>query len=114
MPDPSASPQPQKKPKRFWLFAPYVALLIAILAWTAVWWVERMRLEHAFLQKAAELEKQGYTAHWASLKIDGWPFRLHVTLTAPQPALSPAWGAVRVTCRRNGQPSIFRLAQWAV
>ena len=92
MPDLSASPQPQKKPKRFWLFAPYGALLIAVLAWTAVWWVEKLRVEHAVARQAVALEQQGYTAHWASVKVDGWPFRLRVTLTAPQAGDSAGWG----------------------
>jgi hypothetical protein len=91
MPDPSTPPQPHKKPKRFWLFAPYVALLVAVLAWTAVWWVERLRLEHALTQKAAAFEKQGYIVRWSALKVDGWPFRLRVTLTAPQAGDSAGW-----------------------
>jgi hypothetical protein len=92
MPDPSAPPQPHKKPNRFWLFAPYVALLVAIIAWSGVWWVEQMRVKHAIVQKAAELEKQGYVARWSDMKIDGWPFRLHVTLTQPKAGDTAGWG----------------------
>lgn len=95
MPDPSAPPQPEKPPRkrarRFWLFAPYVALLVAVLAWTAVWWVEKLRVEHELTKRAAELEKQGYTARWSALKIGGWPFRLHVTLTEPKAGDNAGW-----------------------
>lgn len=95
MPDPSVTLQarlePERKPRRFWLFAPYVALLVAILAWSGVWWMEKLRVEHEITGKAAELEKQGYTARWQSLKIDGWPFRLHITLTQPEAGDSAGW-----------------------
>ena len=91
MPDPSASPQPRKKHSRFWLFAPYVALLVAVLAWTGVWWMEKLRIAHEITGKAAELEKQGYTAHWQSLKIDGWPFRLRVSIIQPEAGDSAGW-----------------------
>ena len=94
MPDPSAPPQPPrpiKKRSRFWLFAPYVALLVAVLAWSAVWWVERLRLEQVLTKRAAALEQQGYTARWSGLKIDGWPFRLHVTLAGPKAGDNAGW-----------------------
>ncbi|MGZ3370434.1 MAG: DUF2125 domain-containing protein [Caulobacteraceae bacterium] len=95
MPDPSARPQPQsppRKPRRFWLFAPYVALLVAILAWSGVWMVEKWRLEHKLLDQAEALRKQGYTAQWSSLKLDGYPFRLHLALIGPKFADSAGWG----------------------
>ena len=95
MPDPSAQPQPQsppKKPRRFWLFAPYVALLVLVLVWSAVWQVEKWRLEHDLPKRAEALQKQGYVAQWSSLKVGGYPFRLHLTLTGPRFADSAGWG----------------------
>jgi hypothetical protein len=91
MPDPSPSPQPRKKHSRFWLFAPYVVLLIAVLAWSGVWWMEKLKVEHEITRQAAELEKQGYSARWQTLKVGGWPFRLHVTLTGPQAGDTAGW-----------------------
>jgi len=95
MPDPSAPPQqkrPEERPRRFWLFAPYVALLVAILAWSGVWMVEKWRLEHKLLDQAEALRKQGYTVQWSSLKLDGYPFRLHVALIGPKLGDSSGWG----------------------
>jgi hypothetical protein len=100
MPDPSASPQapspqasaPRKRPRRFWLFAPYIALLVAVLAWSAVWWVEKARLEQELPRRAAALQKQGYVAQWSSLKVDGYPFRLHLVLIGPRLGDSAGWG----------------------
>lgn len=95
MPDPSAPPQPKRpkgRPSRFWLFAPYVALLIAVLIWTAFWWAESGRLQRKVIDGAKALQMQGYTAQWSSLKVDGYPFRLHLVLIGPKLADSAGWG----------------------
>jgi hypothetical protein len=95
MPDPSAPPQPktpQKRPSRFWLFAPYVALLVAILGWSVWWWAASGRLQHAVVTGAEGLKKQGYVAQWSSIKVDGYPFRLRLVLIGPKVADSAGWG----------------------
>jgi len=68
-----------------------VALLVGLIGWTGVWWMEKLRVQHAITQKAAELEKQGYTARWQTLKVDGWPFRLRITITQPKAGDSAGW-----------------------
>src|SRR5215469_9678286 len=91
MPEPSASPQP-KRPRRFWLFAPYVALLIAVLAWSAFWWAESGRLQRKVVDEAKALQTQGDVAQWSSIKVDGYPFRLRLVLIGPKLADSAGWG----------------------
>jgi hypothetical protein len=91
MPDPSAPPQP-RRPKRFWLFAPYVLLLIAILAWSAFWWAESGRVQRKVEDEAKALQMQGYVAQWSSIKVDGYPFRLRLVLIGPKVADSAGWG----------------------
>jgi hypothetical protein len=95
MPDPSASsqpPRPVKRPNRFWLFAPYAALLVVALAWSAYWWAASARLQHVVETCAKGLQKQGYEARWSSIKVDGYPFRLRLVLTGPRLADSAGWG----------------------
>lgn len=91
MPDPSAPPQP-KRPRRFWLFAPYAALLVAALGWSAVWWAESGRLQRKLLDQAKALQMQGYVAQWSSMTVGGYPFRLHLVLIGPRLADSAGWG----------------------
>jgi hypothetical protein len=91
MPDPSAPSQP-KRPRRFWLFAPYVALLIAALAWSGFWWAESGRVQRKVEDQAKALQMQGYVAQWSSIKVDGYPFRLRLTLIGPKLADSAGWG----------------------
>jgi hypothetical protein len=95
MPDPSAPPQPKRprdRPRRFWLFAPYVLLLIAILAWTGYWWAASGRLQRKVTDQAKALQMQGYVAQWSSMKVDGYPFRLRLTVIGPKLADSAGWG----------------------
>ena len=107
MPDPSDAPQPQstaqssvqgsaqisaRRPRRFWLFAPYVALLIVVLIWSAFWWLESGRVQRSILGQAKALQNQGYVAQWSSLKVDGYPFRLRVVMVGPKLADSAGWG----------------------
>ncbi len=63
-----------------------------MLAWSAVWWVQARRLEGELPKRAAELQKQGYTARWSSLKVDGYPFRLRLILIGPRLGDSAGWG----------------------
>jgi hypothetical protein len=91
MPDPSAPPQP-KRAKRFWLFAPYVLLLVLILGWSAYWWAASARLRHGLETCAEQAKKQGYVVQWSSLQVNGYPFRLRVVLIGPKLADSAGWG----------------------
>lgn len=90
MPEPVSPPQP-KRPRRFWLFAPYAAVLIALIAWTGVWWAEKTALEKALAGQAAALIARGYAASFTVAGIDGWPFRLRLTLLAPRFGEPSGW-----------------------
>jgi len=38
--------------------------------------------EHQLNAQATLWKSQGYTVSWTSMNVDGWPFRMHLTLTA--------------------------------
>ncbi len=90
MPEPRAPSQP-KKPRRFWLFAPYVLVLIALVAWTGFWWVQKFKLERAVTEQAAALSIQGYTASFTHMSVTGWPFRMKLSLSDVRLAESSGW-----------------------
>ena len=90
MPEPSQSRQPQT-PRRFWLWAPYVAVAVALVAWSGVWWMETLRLRRTLTDQAALWQSQGYAMAWDSLRIDGWPFRLHITLAGFKAGEPSGW-----------------------
>jgi hypothetical protein len=91
MPKPSPPPQPKRPPSRIWLFGPYVAVGVAAIAWSGVWLAERAQVLKALDDAKASLAAQGAAAGWTQASLDGWPFRLHLTLTAPHLADPSGW-----------------------
>jgi hypothetical protein len=75
-----------------WLFGPYVVLLVAVLAWSGFWMVEKWRFERELPRQAEALRQQGYTVQWSSAKVDGYPFRLRLVLIGPRLADTAGWG----------------------
>ncbi len=84
-------PSPRKPPSRVWLYAPYGALVIAILVWSGVW----LLVSHAAVTRmdeaAARLRAQGWTVTWASRQLGGYPFRLNLRLGAARIAEPSGW-----------------------
>ena len=103
MPEPSQARQ-AKRPRRFWLWAPYVLALIALIAWSGVWWSQRLALERALNDQAARWRKQGYAVSWAARTVDGWPFRLHLTLTGFKASEPSGWSVAAPTVEAVGLP----------
>ena len=77
LPDPS----PARKPSRFWLYAPYVAVLVAAALWSVFWVAEKGRVVRFMDAAAKKAGAAGFEAAWATRKVSGYPFRLDVTLT---------------------------------
>lgn len=87
MPDPAAP----RKPRRFWLFAPYVLVLILALVWSAGWFVVRGRID-AKLQETRDRGSNGRILTWASHSIEGFPFRFEISLNEFRFADPSGWG----------------------
>jgi hypothetical protein len=76
-------PLPPRKPRRRGLYAPFILLLIAVIAWSGFWFYARMEAGRRLDAGAAELRKAGYEVTWERRSLGGYPFRLDVTLTRP-------------------------------
>jgi hypothetical protein len=109
MPDPKA---PRKPPRRFWLFAPYGLLAIAVAVWSVVWLAERAGVERRMDAAAERLRGQGYAFDWKRRRIDGYPFRLDVTLDAPRVIEPSGWGLTAPTLK--AQAFAYDLDNWIV
>jgi hypothetical protein len=72
---------PPRKHSRLGLYAPFVLLLIGIVGWTAFWLYARGQAEERLDASAEQLRQGGYEIGWSERRIDGYPFRLNVTLT---------------------------------
>ena len=103
MPEPSAFPQPKRR-SRFWLWAPYVAVLVALIAWSGVWFAMTLRLRAELTDRAKALRAQGYAASWSAVEIAGWPFRLDVTLTQAVFGEPSGWAVAAPLVKAESMP----------
>lgn len=78
---PVPDPDPSRKPRRFWLYAPFVLLLVAAAAWSAFWVYLRGETVRQMDGQVVALRAAGYDIAWGGRTVDGYPFRLDVTLT---------------------------------
>lgn len=85
MPDAAAS----RKPRRFWLFAPYVLVLIAFALWSAYWFYARGQVLQAL--DNARKPQSGYTLSYDRGRVGGYPFRFETELTNPRLSERSGW-----------------------
>lgn len=81
---------PRKPPRRFWLFAPYVLVLIAFAIWSGYWVYGRGQLLAAL--DAAAAPDQGHSLTYAAREVGGYPFRFVVKLDQPKLTERSGWG----------------------
>ena len=72
---------PTRKPSRLGLYAPFVLLLIAIVAWSGLWFWARGEAQARMDAAVADLQRAGYAVTWKDRVLGGYPFRMDVTLT---------------------------------
>jgi hypothetical protein len=109
MPDQTS---PRKPPRRFWLFAPYVALVVVVSAWSIGWLVLRQAVITRFEQTAARLKGQGWTVTWADRSVSGYPFRLWVRLNQPHIAEPSGWSLAAP--RLEAEAYAFAPNRWVI
>lgn len=71
---------PSDKPSRFWLFAPFVVLLIAATFWSGYWLWLKGQTVRQLDAASSQFRKAGYELAWREPRVGGYPFRLDVTL----------------------------------
>ena len=80
------------KPRRWGLYAPFVVLAIAAVVWSLFWVQMRSQVLSAMDMRVQALRQAGYQLDWKSRKLDGYPFRLDITLTEVQVRDPSGWG----------------------
>ena len=91
MPEPAAPSKPQSPPRRFWLFAPYVAALVLAVGGGLAWFAMKGELERRLDLAAEGLRARGYEVSWTARRIYGFPFRLDVELDQPRIVQPSGW-----------------------
>lgn len=72
-----------RKPNRFWLFAPFVLLVIVIAAWTVYWFIARSLINQGIDDWIAAERERGADIEYASRTMGGYPFRFELDLSDP-------------------------------
>ena len=108
LPDPS----PARKPSRFWLYAPYVLLLVAAALWSAFWVAEKRQLVAGLDAGVEQAKGAGYQLRWGSREVGGYPFRLDVTLTDVSLGEPSGW-ALRAP-RIEAEAQAFAPTSWLI
>jgi hypothetical protein len=106
------APLPRKRPNRFWLYAPYVVVLAVAGLWSLAWIGIRVEVEEAMDKTAARLRDAGYVMEWKDRRIDGYPFRVDVTLDQPRIAEPSGWGLAAPQIKAEAY--VYHLDHWIV
>jgi len=89
---PVPDPGPGRKPRRFWLYAPWVILLLGVAVWSAGWvWLSQETGRRIDLA-ADQIRKAGYELSWKDRHISGYPFRLDVNFDELRARDPSGWG----------------------
>lgn len=103
-------PAPVRKPSRWGLILPFALVVVLGVAWSAYWlWLSREAAARMDAQAQA-LRSAGYEVAWRERRIDGYPFRLDVTLTEARIAEPSGW-ALAVP-RLEAEASAWALDRW--
>ncbi len=86
-------PSSAQKKSRFWLYLPFVLLLIAIGAWTAYWFIAKSQLDKGIDQWIAEQRALGAEIEYSSKSLGGFPYRFELVVDDPVYAApaAPRW-----------------------
>jgi len=81
----------RKKGRRFWLLAPYVILLILAAGYAGFWVFSQNRLLASLDARADAMRQAGYSVDIEGRRVDGFPFRLRLTLPRAEIASPAGW-----------------------
>lgn len=99
-------------PRRFWLYAPFVVLAIAVAAWTAGWLWMRGEVFRRMDLGARVLGESGYSVDWGARSLSGFPFRLNLDIAAPRFREVSGWGVSAP--RLKAEAFVFAPDHWVV
>jgi hypothetical protein len=109
-PPPLPDPDPTRKPRRFWLYAPFALLLIAAAAWSAMWIYLSGEAAKQMDAQVARFRTAGYELAWREREISGYPFRLDITLTDARVREPSGWALS--TRRLEAEAFVHALRHW--
>jgi hypothetical protein len=86
-------PARRKRPNRWWLYGPYLAVALAALGWCGAWFWIKGRVEARLNEIAAHAAVGGPSVGWDRMSVSGFPFRIEVVLDGARAGAPSGWGA---------------------
>jgi hypothetical protein len=81
----------RRKPRRWGLYLPWTALLIAAAGWSLAWLWMMHETQTRLDATATSLRQSGWTVAWDSRRAGGYPFRLDIDVTNLRLADPSGW-----------------------
>lgn len=102
-------PAARKPPSRAWLYGPYVALLVAVVAWSGFWvWARGQVVDRLDAARAAT--GPGPRMTWSHARVGGYPFRIEVILDDARAAEPSGWALSARQVR--AETYAYELGRW--
>ncbi|MDR3513267.1 MAG: DUF2125 domain-containing protein [Caulobacteraceae bacterium] len=102
-------PARRKPPSRWWLYGPYIALVVAAVLWSGAWFWIRGQVA-ARLDAARHAAAGGPSLTWERARISGYPFRIEVVLDEVRAAEPSGWGVAAAQIRAESYA--YDLKHW--
>jgi hypothetical protein len=113
MPEAQApSKPPSRKPRLFWLLAPYAAVAVLAAVGSVGWFIARIDLARNMDHAVQTLRAQGVDVSWTRRRVGGFPFRLNLILEGPRIADRSGW--TLTAPRIEGEAFVYDLGHWIV
>ena len=109
MPDQTS---PRKPPSRIWLYGPFVLLALGVMAWSLVWLAISAEVTKGMDEAAQRLRAEGWQVGWSDRWVDGYPFRIDVTVVNPALREPSGWGFSAPQLK--AQAYAYNLDNWIV
>ncbi len=104
-----------RAPSRTLLFAPFVGLIVVVVAHAAYWTYAASQIEKAALEWIETQQAAGYEVGYDSLRVGGYPFRFALRAQAPRltaPTAEGGWTAEVEQLSASAQ--FYDLNHWIV
>ena len=103
---------PRRPPSKVWLYGPFVMVALGVMAWSLVWLAISAQVTKGMDAAAAGLRARGWQVAWSDRRVDGYPFRIDVTVQNPALREPSGWGFSAPSLK--AQAFAYHLDNWIV
>jgi len=107
-----SDPVAPRKPRRFWLYAPFVLILLLAAGYGGFWLFMRQALASQLDARGEALGRAGYVVAMEDRRIDGFPFRMKLSYGQAR-IVAPSGWAVEAP-RLEGEAYLHDIGHWVL